>query len=203
MRKRELNNNWKGGRRITSHGYIEVKVDEDHPLRNANGYAYEHRVVAMEILGRPLKDNEIAHHKDLNKQNNAKSNIKIVQTNREHFFEHRSGNSDRIKPCEENKIIQCFCGCGKSFLKYDSYGRPRKYVPGHNNELKKYYCDCGCGEVVSGKQTKYKSGHRPNRFGKRKIDISDKIFCACGCGNQIDKFDKYGRIRKYISGHNN
>ena len=54
MSKRENNNNWRGGRRITSHGYVEVKVDINHPLRNANGYAYEHRIVAVEILGRLL-----------------------------------------------------------------------------------------------------------------------------------------------------
>lgn len=33
-------------------------------------------------------------------------------------------------------------------------------------------------------------------------DIMEKIKCKCGCGKIIDKFDKYGRERKYISGHN-
>ena len=27
-------------------------------------------------------------------------------------------------------------------------------------------------------------------------------FCACGCGQERDKYDKWGRERKYISGHN-
>lgn len=31
----------------------------------------------------------------------------------------------------------------------------------------------------------------------------DVIKCACGCGKDLDKKDKYDRIRKYISGHNN
>ena len=28
------------------------------------------------------------------------------------------------------------------------------------------------------------------------------IECACGCGNRIDSKDRYGRPRRYISGHN-
>lgn len=28
------------------------------------------------------------------------------------------------------------------------------------------------------------------------------IKCACGCGTQLEKFDKYGRPREFISGHN-
>lgn len=28
------------------------------------------------------------------------------------------------------------------------------------------------------------------------------IVCACGCGNIINKYDKYGRTRMFISGHN-
>jgi hypothetical protein len=32
---------------------------------------------------------------------------------------------------------------------------------------------------------------------------NDKIIlCACGCGAKIKEKDKYGRLRKYISGHN-
>lgn len=30
----------------------------------------------------------------------------------------------------------------------------------------------------------------------------EQIECACGCGEIINIFDKYGRQRKYISGHN-
>lgn len=35
---------------------------------------------------------------------------------------------------------------------------------------------------------------------KKKIRI--KVPCACGCGVQIENKDKYGRDRKFISGHN-
>ena len=36
-----------------------------------------------------------------------------------------------------------------------------------------------------------------------KIEWCDEIIqCACGCGKELEKYDKYGRERKYISGHN-
>lgn len=38
---------------------------------------YQHRVIAEEVLGRPLKSTEIVHHIDENKQNNQKSNLLI------------------------------------------------------------------------------------------------------------------------------
>lgn len=28
------------------------------------------------------------------------------------------------------------------------------------------------------------------------------VACACGCGGSMDRFDRYGRPRQYLSGHN-
>lgn len=51
---------------------------------------YEHRIVAEKMLGRPLKKNEIVHHKDENKRNNSPDNI-VVMTRRDHMKEHHTG----------------------------------------------------------------------------------------------------------------
>ena len=126
------NPNWQGGRRISSHGYVEIKVLKDHPLRNANGYAYEHRIVAMKMLGRPLAKGELIHHINGNKQDNRKSNIQVFKSNAEHYYQHRKPNNNRRKPNEENIEVTCKCGCNAIFYKYDNSGRPRKYVSGHN-----------------------------------------------------------------------
>lgn len=33
-------------------------------------------------------------------------------------------------------------------------------------------------------------------------DINPRIACACGCGQLLNKYDRWGRVRRYISGHN-
>ncbi len=131
-RTRENNNNWRGGRVKTEHGYILIRVGVGHHLADCRGYAYEHRIVAEKKLGRRLKKNEKAHHIDGDRENNDPENIKIVSGNAEHYFEHRDKNSNLRKPHEPNLIVECLCGCGKAFPRYDEQGRRRRYVSGHN-----------------------------------------------------------------------
>jgi hypothetical protein len=128
---RENNPNWRGGKSITSHGYVLVRVGTDHPLSDVRGYAYEHRIVAIKKLGRMLKPNEKVHHIDGNKKNNVIDNICVVKGNAEHYLYHRKNKKLR-KPNELNLQITCECGCGLMFQKYDKNGRPRRYVSGHN-----------------------------------------------------------------------
>ncbi len=116
----------------TSHGYILIYVGFDHPLADCRGYAYEHRLVASEKLGRLIKPREKAHHIDGNRENNLPENIKVVVGNAEHYFEHRDKSSNLRKPNEPNLQIVCKCGCGYIFQKFDKQGRPRKYISGHN-----------------------------------------------------------------------
>jgi hypothetical protein len=58
--------------------------------------------------------------------------LEVVTGNAEHFLLHRHADSNRRLPGEPNPIIACACGCGDSFAKFDSGGRPRKFVSGHN-----------------------------------------------------------------------
>lgn len=120
---RENNPNWQGGRSITSHGYIVIRV--------GSKYAYEHRIVAEKKLGRPLRPKEKVHHIDENKQNNAPENILVVDGNANHYVHHRKTTHLR-KPNEPNLPVECLCGCGGVFPRYDKTGRPRKYISGHN-----------------------------------------------------------------------
>jgi len=117
---------WKGGRTLTSHGYVLVNVGKDHPLADCRGYAYEHRLKAGALRG------ELVHHKDEDKKRNVRRNLKRCRTIAEHRFLHRKPGCKLRKPGEHNPIISCKCGCGTRFLRFDSTGRPRGYISGHN-----------------------------------------------------------------------
>jgi hypothetical protein len=60
---REKNPNWRGGKHIAPNGYVKVYVGTAHHLADGKGYAYEHRLVAEEKLGRLLLPGEIVHHR--------------------------------------------------------------------------------------------------------------------------------------------
>lgn len=119
-------------RSITSHGYVLVVVGKGHHLADVRGYAYEHRVVAEQKIGRRLRKGEQVHHKDRNKQNNNPDNLEVKTSVKHHLYEHRTRNSNKRKPNEGNPTIKCKCGCGKSLKKYDRANRLRRYISGHN-----------------------------------------------------------------------
>jgi hypothetical protein len=48
---------------------------------------HQHRVVAEQMLGRPLRSDEVVHHIDENKRNNDPSNLRVM-TQAEHMREH-------------------------------------------------------------------------------------------------------------------
>lgn len=64
-------------------------------------------------------------------------------------------------------------------------------------------CECGCGEPVK-RGCRFLRGH----YAKLHPPIPKRIInqevtkCACGCENELEKYDKQGRERKFISGHN-
>ena len=41
------------------------------------------------------------------------------------------------------------------------------------------------------------------RYFKKIYDAAEMVECACGCKKLIKNKDKYGRDKKFISGHNN
>ena len=61
-----------------------ARLDSGHGKTYAKTYGrHTHRVIAEQILGRPLKRNEVVHHIDGNKRNNTPENL-LVMTHSEH-----------------------------------------------------------------------------------------------------------------------
>lgn len=131
--ERERNHQWKGGRTLASSGYVLIKVGVGHHLADVRGYAYEHRLVAeLVVIGRRLRPGEIVHHIDGNKANNAPENLEVVADVAHHSREHRQHERGLREPGAPNPSIACACGCGATFDKFDSSGRPRRFITGHN-----------------------------------------------------------------------
>lgn len=93
---------WKGGIR-KSNGRVLV-LRPDHPNARADGYIYRYRLVASEMLGRPLRPDEIVHHIDGDKANDHPSNL-LVTTPSEH-----SKKYDARKPLRGVVPDKCFRG---------------------------------------------------------------------------------------------
>ena len=66
---------WKGGRIVTSEGYVRVRVG---PVGDRS-YRLEHRVVMEAVLGRPLKAHEQVHHINGVKTDNRPENLELWQ----------------------------------------------------------------------------------------------------------------------------
>lgn len=89
------NGKWAGDRLVTSHGYVAVRVPLEHPHawgppRHTNfRYAYEHIIVAMQVLGRPLHDDEVVHHRNGQRDDNRQENLEVT-TRADHARKHTS-----------------------------------------------------------------------------------------------------------------
>lgn len=119
-----LNPNWRGGRSVASNGYVLIRVGIGHPMADVRGYAYEHRLVASHVLGRPLARGELVHHRNGDKTDNRPENLEVVRGNAGHLLHHRKHLSWRRLPGEGNPVILCACGCGAAFTKFDPGGPP-------------------------------------------------------------------------------
>lgn len=70
-------NNWRGGR-IVREGRVLLYVGRAHAMADTYGYAYEHRLVAAQALGRILTTHEVVHHIDTDPMNNSASNLVVL-----------------------------------------------------------------------------------------------------------------------------
>ena len=84
-RKKEYSSTWKGGRRKTSGGYIQVLLQPEDfffSMADSHGYVMEHRLVMAKKLGVCLPKETKVHHKGIrygdgirNKSDNLEDNL--------------------------------------------------------------------------------------------------------------------------------
>jgi hypothetical protein len=192
------------GRSVESkRGYVLINVGKGHHLANKQGWAYEHRLVAEEILGRPLKKGEIVHHRDGNKSNNSRENIQITNGQPEHMKHHRR-RTDKWHKGDPNPLVPCGCGCGELMHKFKRDGHLCNYINGHSrkNRIQKptnslIQCACGCGRWIlkydsKGNERKYMKGHPTlkvekvcpecgNTFKIKPSHADKRIHCSVAC----------------------
>src|SRR5262245_1893857 len=76
----EAHPHWKGGRRTTPDGYIEVRIPDEHEfasMRRNRYYVFEHRLVMAENIGRALRADETVHHKNGDRADNRLENLQL------------------------------------------------------------------------------------------------------------------------------
>jgi hypothetical protein len=74
----ERNTNWKGGKKKTHGGYVEVLAPFGYPHPTKHRYVMEHRLVMERHLGRYLEAWEFVHHRNGVKNDNRVENLVLV-----------------------------------------------------------------------------------------------------------------------------
>lgn len=83
------NSFWKGGIVKDGAGYVLVKADGHPRAKKCGGYVREHILIAEEVIGRPLADDEVVHHINGIKDDNRPDNL-AVMLKADHISYHHS-----------------------------------------------------------------------------------------------------------------
>lgn len=79
---------------ITNQGYV-FKFAPDHPRTSTRGYVLEHILVMESVIGGPIPEGMVVHHRDKVKTNNDPSNLQLM-TAKDHSKLHALLNASQL-----------------------------------------------------------------------------------------------------------
>lgn len=92
---------FKIGAVIKRHGHLKILLP-NHPEADSQGRVWVHRIKVEKSIGRRLKEGEVVHHKDGNKENNNIKNLQIM-TAYDHAMLHFSEKWTKTKSWYKDK----------------------------------------------------------------------------------------------------
>jgi hypothetical protein len=87
-RNGENNSRWKGGRKLSSMGYVLIYMPS-HPRSDKKGYVLEHILIVEAVLGKSLPNGAMVHHHDSRRGNNGNRNLVVCQDDAYHQLIHK------------------------------------------------------------------------------------------------------------------
>ena len=101
------NDHYHKGYITTWAGYIKVSRP-DHPRADSKGYVHEHVLMAESAIGRYLKDNEVAHHRNGIKDDNRVENLEVMDR-----IKHKSIHSRKTRKQANPEVARLMLDCGE------------------------------------------------------------------------------------------
>ncbi len=86
---------WKGGEAVQRGGRVKLYMPE-HPDANERGYVWRYRVIAEQVIGRPLRSQEVVHHIDGDETNDSPGNLMVFPNQAEHARYHGKTRSREL-----------------------------------------------------------------------------------------------------------
>ena len=161
---------YKDNKRISKNGYVVI-LDEDDVDSFDTGTGkkgvYEHRLIAREIMGRNLYEDEVVHHLDGNKINNSPDNL-LVLSNSQHTKLHQWLDKNIVIP-KPSLLARNIKGC----IRCPNCEKPIK----HSQK----FCSSACVMDYNNEANARKRGIMKPTKEQLKEDLSSKInWCALG-----------------------
>lgn len=123
---------------IFTNGYYDVYFPE-HPNARKNGCILLQTLVAEKMLGRYLHKEEVVHHKDFNRLNNAEDNLMVFASQSDHAYYHAmiKNNTDNYIFYQKDGVYHCM----------DNYAFNHRSDIVHNNGRRYKHCPM-CDKLI-------------------------------------------------------